>query len=206
MCCAGRWAESPCHQGCVEGGHSGVFTRFWGLQVPRQEQLCWLHSEHPSCPWSAGGSLASCSPGYTSNPELRPSSPPSLNPSPYCAFTPQGWVLGREWFLGTASSWSPQVLLVCSWGRCQQIKLLKKRFAVDSVVAVKAPLGVAGAATDSSAGIFLFPHTGSVLLLLPFCAKSLRNWEINYICFVCRYSALRELFPVLSEHLHWPWM
>lgn len=109
MCSAGTWAETP----LSSGAHGGRAQ--WGWPDPgvsrchRQEQLCQLHLEHPSCPCSAGGSLASCRPGHTWNPELSPSSPPSLKPSPCCAFIPPGRVLGRGWFLGTASSWSPQV-------------------------------------------------------------------------------------------------
>lgn len=93
MCCAGRWACAI--GGTWQEGTVGCSPHPGGCRCHRQEQLCQLHSEHPSCPWSAGGSLTSYSTGHTWNPELSPSSPPSLNPSPCCAFIPQRWVLGR---------------------------------------------------------------------------------------------------------------
>lgn len=36
---------------------------------------------------------------------------------PCCALIPQGWMLHGGWLPRTASSWAPEVFLVCSWCR-----------------------------------------------------------------------------------------
>lgn len=126
-------------------------------QYHRQEQLCHLHWEHPSCPWCGGGPAPSSSPGSIWNPEFRRSRvhPPST----------------RFPVHGTSSLLCFYTTRVSGWQRAIPCQLLHGLLSfcwcvVDTgsdewecthLAAVSQRLPV-----DSSSGIFLFLLTGSV--------------------------------------------